>query len=152
MRYLIGRVAHAVFLLLGVSVLSFVFAQLAPGDFLSEMRLNPQISTETLSGLRAQYGMDHPLPIRYWRWVKSAARGDLGFSFAYNSPVAPIIMARARNTLLLTGLSAFFAWMMAIPIGVWSAAHEGKVMDRIGTAGTVVLLTIPELLLTFALL
>src|SRR4051812_47919503 len=129
MRYLMRRLIHAVFLLVGVSILSFAFFQLAPGDFLSEMRMNPQISSQTLLGLRAQYGMDQPVPTRYWRWLKSAAQGDLGFSFAYNSPVAPIIAVRARNTLLLTGLAALFAWVIAIPLGVWSAAHQGKMMD-----------------------
>jgi peptide/nickel transport system permease protein len=152
MSYLFRRLVHAVFLLVGVSLLSFAFFQLAPGDFLSEMRMNPQISSQTLSGLRAQYGMDQPLPTRYWRWLKSAAGGDLGFSFAYNSPVAPIILARAKNTLLLTALAACLAWMIAIPLGVWSAAHQGKMIDRLGTAATAVVLAIPELLVAFAFL
>ncbi len=152
MRYLIRRLGHALFLLIGVSLLSFAFSQFAPGDFLSEMRLNPQISADTLSGMRAQYGMDQPLPVRYWRWLRSAMHGELGFSFAYNSPVAPIILRRAENTLALTGLATLITWMMAIPLGVWSAADEGKPLDRIGGAATAALLACPDILLALVLL
>ena len=68
-------------------MLSFVFVELAPGNFFDEMRLNPRISSSTVTNLRKQYGMDRPLPVRYFRWLESAAKGELGFSFAYNAPV-----------------------------------------------------------------
>jgi peptide/nickel transport system permease protein len=152
LQYLIRKVGHALFLLIGVSALSFAFSQLAPGDFLSEMRLNPQISTETISGMRAQYGMDQPLPVQYWRWVRSAMQGDLGFSFAYNSPVTPIILSRAENTLVLTGSATVIIWLIAIPFGVWSAAHEGQPLDRIGGAATAALVACPDILLALVLL
>ncbi|MFZ0227288.1 MAG: ABC transporter permease, partial [Mycobacterium sp.] len=100
MRYLAVRLFQGIMLLLGVSLLSFAFLELAPGDFFQEMRLNPQISPGTVARLRAAYGIDRPLPVRYGRWLASAARGDFGFSFAYGAPVAPLLFVRARNTLL----------------------------------------------------
>jgi peptide/nickel transport system permease protein len=79
MRFLLRRFAHAVFLLVGVSVLAFFFSTLAPGNYFDEMRLNPQISAERLSALRAQYEVDQPAVVRYVRWAGAVVRGDLGF-------------------------------------------------------------------------
>ncbi len=126
--------------------------ELAPGDFFAEMRLNPQLSAETLAGLRQQYGLDQPLPVRYLHWARSVARGEFGFSFAYNTPVAPLLWSRARNTLLLTVPAVLFAWLIAVPIGVGSAARQGKWGDRIASSGITALLAIPELLLALGFL
>ena len=147
MRYLVVRFFQGALLLLGVSLLSFAFLELAPGDFFEEMRLNPQISSDTVARLRAQYGIDRPLPVRYGRWLVSAVRGDFGFSFAYGSPVAPLLLVRARNTLLLTGTATLLAWTVALPLGVLCAARPGSWLDRACSLMTSTLLAIPELLL-----
>lgn len=147
MRYLAVRFLQGALLLLGVSLLSFAFLELAPGDFFQEMRLNPQISSDTVARLRAQYGIDRPLPVRYGRWLASAVRGDFGFSFAYGSPVAPLLLVRARNTLLLTGVATMLAWAVALPLGVFCAARPGSWLDRACSIMTSTLLAIPELLL-----
>ena len=102
MRYLCRRQGHGALVLAGVSVLSFIFTALAPGDFLSEMKLDPRISPETVAALRTRYGLDQPLPLKYFHWLQSVRRGELGYSFAYNSSVASLLWPRARNTLLLT--------------------------------------------------
>lgn len=152
MPYLLRRVGHGVFLFIGVSVLAFLFTVLAPGNYFDEMRLNPQIAPETISGLRSQYELDRPLPIRYAHWVGSVLRGDMGFSFAYNSPVAPLLLVRARNTLLLTITAMLLAWGIALPLGIWSAEHQGEVPDRLVSSGTAALLVIPDLALALGLL
>jgi peptide/nickel transport system permease protein len=152
MRYLLRRLGHAFFLLLGVSILAFLFTTLAPGSYFDEMRLNPQIAPETVAALRAQYGVDKPLPVRYVSWLNSTMHGDMGFSFAYNSPVAPLLIVRARNTLLLSVTAAFLAWSIALPLGVWSAQRFGRWPDRLLSWGTAVLLAIPDLALTLGLL
>lgn len=152
MRYFARRLAHAVLLLLGISVFSFALLQLAPGDFFSSLQLNPQISSRTVEALRSQYGLDKPLPVRYGSWLHSVLKGDLGTSLAYNSPVAPLLALRARNTLLLTGTATLLAWLLAIPLGIWSAAHRGKWGDHIGGVMTSTLLTVPDLVLFLALL
>src|SRR5271168_1918552 len=115
MRYFAHRVFQCLLLVFGVSLLSFAFAELAPGSFFDEMKLNPQMSSETVANLRRQYGMEQSLPIRYFRWVKSVAKGEFGYSFAYNSPVAPLLWARGRNTLLLTGSATLLGWLIALP-------------------------------------
>ena len=152
MRFLARRLAHALVLLLAVSFLSFLLLQLTPGDFFDGLRLNPEISPQTIEALRAQYGLDRPLPVRYERWLVSLAHGQLGFSLAYKSPVGPLLRERARNTLLLAGTATLLAWLMAIPIGIWSAAAKGKWPDRVFGLATSALLTIPDLLLFLLLL
>jgi len=150
--FLLRRLAHAAFLLLGVSVLAFFFSTLAPGNYFDDMRLNPQISPERLSALRAEYRVDQPLAVRYARWAGGVLRGDLGVSFAYNAPVATLLWTRAQNTLLLTGTAMVLAWMLALPLGVWSAERLGRPADIALSWATAVLLIIPDLTLALGLL
>jgi peptide/nickel transport system permease protein len=152
MRYLAQRLIHATLLLLAISFFSFALLQIAPGDYFDSMRLNPQISRQTLTGIRAQSGLDHPLPIRYAHWLASLVRGDLGISLASRGPVAPVLRVRARNTLVLSGTATLFAWLLALPIGIWSAAKRGGWADRIFGLATSALLTIPDLVLFLGLL
>src|SRR5713226_6269576 len=152
MRYLLRRIGHAFFLLAGVSLLAFLFTALAPGTYLDEMRLNPQIAPETVAALRAQYGLDKPLPVRYLDWLSSVVHGEMGFSFAYNSPVAPLLLVRARNTLLLTITATLLAWAIALPLGVWSAERLGRLPDRVISWSTAALLVVPDLALALGLL
>jgi peptide/nickel transport system permease protein len=152
MSYLWRRLVHAALVLLGVSILTFVFMQLAPGEFFSDMRLNPQISPETISTLRSQYGLDQPIPVRYTRWVRSVARGEWGYSFAYNLPVSQLIWSRARNTLALTITAALLSWLISIPLGIYAAEKKDGWGDRVTAAGSSTLLTMPDLLLALALL
>jgi peptide/nickel transport system permease protein len=152
MKYLERRVVHGILLLIGVSVLCFLFSDLAPGSFFDEMKLSPQISAETIAALRSQYGLDQSLPVRYGRWVKSVARGDWGYSFAYNAPVRSLLLVRARNTLLLTALATLLAWLIAVPLGVWIASRNGKWEDRVTMAGSSFFLAVPELVVALGLL
>jgi peptide/nickel transport system permease protein len=152
MRYLLRRLGHSALLVIGVSILAFFFTTLAPGNYFDEMRLNPQIAPETLVALRAQYQLDRPLPLRYFSWINSVLHGQMGFSFAYNSPVAPLLLARAKNTLLLTITATLLAWAIALPLGVWSAERLGRFPDRVISWSTAVLLVIPDLALALGLL
>jgi peptide/nickel transport system permease protein len=146
------RLAQSVFLIFGVSVLTFILMDMAPGNYLEEMKLNPQISPQTLAALRAEYGLDRPLAVRYGLWLRSAARGEFGFSFAYNCPVWPLLRERAGNTLVLTVTAALMAWAMAIPIGMLAAARAGRWQDQVAAASTTFLLGTPDVLIGLALL
>ncbi len=152
MYYLIRRAAHGIVLLLGVSILSFVLAQLAPGEFFQSVRLDPRISAATVEALRSRYGLDRPLPVRYFLWLQSVARGDLGFSFAYDKPVMSLLRPRVGNTLVLAATAALLAWLVAIPVGVWSAAWRGSWLDRVCSTATSTLLAIPDLVVALGLL
>ncbi len=152
MRYFLRRLLQAAFLLIGVSILTFLFSALAPGNYFDEMRLNPQISPETVAALRAQYQLDRPVPVRYVRWANSLLHGEMGYSFAYNSPVAPLLWVRARNTLLLALVASLIAWTLALPLGIWSATTLGRLPDRALSGITAALLVIPDLVLALGLL
>lgn len=152
MRYLARRFFHGVLLLLAVSLLSFVLIEMAPGNFFEEMRLNPQISSETVAALRARYGLDRPILERYVLWARSALRGELGFSFAYNCSVGSLLAARAPNTLLLTGTATLLAWLLAVPLGVWAASARDGWADRLLGGVSSALIAIPELLLALIFL
>src|SRR5258708_7210017 len=152
MKYLGRRLLRAALLLAGVSALCFLFTEMAPGSFFDEMRLNPQISPETISALRAQYGLDQPLPVRYARWMKALVRGDLGYSIAYNTPVAPLLWTRAKNTLLLTGTALLLTWILAVPLGVLTAASRGRLLDKTVAVGSSLLISIPEIVIAIGLL
>jgi peptide/nickel transport system permease protein len=139
-------------LLIGVSALCFLFTEMAPGSFFDEMRLNPQISPATISMLRARYGLDKPLLVRYGRWMKSALHADLGYSMAYNVPVAPLLWSRAKNTLLLATVALVLAWLISVPLGVLAANRRGGPLDRAVMLATSTLVSVPELVFAVALL
>jgi peptide/nickel transport system permease protein len=150
--FLLRRLVHALVLLLGVSAITFLFTSFAPGNYFDEMRLNPQIAPRTVAALRAQYQLDRSLPVRYASWANSLVHGQLGFSFSYNSPVGPLLWARARNTLLLTMTATILAWGFALPLGVWSAERRGRLPDSLIAWLVAALLIVPDLVLGLGLL
>jgi peptide/nickel transport system permease protein len=152
MRYIGRRLLHGLLLLVGISVLSFVFANLAPGDYFSALRTDPRVSAETVAALRAHFGLDRPLPVRYAAWAGSVLRGDFGYSLAYNSPVGPLLWGRVRATLLLTGTATLLAWLIALPLGIWNAPARGTWGDSVSKVILAFLLAIPDLLLAIVFL
>ena len=152
MIYVLQRLLRSVLLLLGVSVLCFLFTEMAPGSFFDEMRLNPQISPETIATLRAQYGLDRPLAVRYSRWMIAAMHGDFGYSIAYNAPVGPLLRTRAKTTLVLTLTATFLTWVIGLPLGLLTASRRGKLADRLVTPASSFLLSVPEIVLAVGLL
>lgn len=147
-----ARLLRGLFVMVGVSALTFVLVEVAPGDFTDELRLNPRIDPETLAALRARYGLDAPLAERYVAWLASAVRGELGYSFAYHVPVSQLLWDRAFNTLLLTTTATTVAWVVAIPLGVHSAVRRGGIFDRTVAAATAILQAVPDILFGLAAL
>jgi peptide/nickel transport system permease protein len=151
MRYLLRRLSHAALLLVGVSLLTFAFTELAPGDYYTQMRVDPGIAPETVEALRHKAGYDRPLPVRYAAWAGSVLRGDFGYSLAYAGPVAPLVRERLGATLLLAGAATVAAWLLAIPLGIWNATRRGW-QAAVARSGMAVLLIVPELLVAIVLL
>jgi peptide/nickel transport system permease protein len=135
-----------------VSLLSFFLAEAAPGDFIDELRLDPSVSADTIATLRERYALDRSPAQKYLHWVGSVARGELGFSMAYEQPVGALLWPRALNTLLLTIPATLLAWAIAVPLGAWAAFRRGGRTDRVIGAATTVLLSVPEVLLGLGLL
>src|SRR5882672_6462433 len=152
MKYAARRLLHGAILLAAVSILSFAFSSLAPGDFYSMLSTQPGITPEAVQSLRVHAGLDRPLPARYLTWAKDAVRGDFGYSLAYGLPVAPLVWQRARGTLLLTVTATLLAWALALPLAVWNAANRGTWSDRISQLLMALLLSIPEMIFAIAIL
>ena len=152
MKFIARRAAYAVFLLVSVSALSVAVLKFTPGDYYTSVRVDPQISNKSIAAMRAEYGLDKPLPALYWTWLRSVTKGDWGFSFAYGCAAAPILWPRARNTLLLAISATFIAWLIALPAGIVAAAHRGGWADMLTTAAAALLLGIPEVVLALLLL
>ena len=144
-RYCERRLLHSVLLLAAISVLAFATSQIAPGSFLDDLKTNPQISAHTLDALRAQYGLDQPIGVRYLRWANSLAHGDFGYSLSYNLPVNQLLWTRVRNTLLLGTVSLLITWGLALPAGIWSVRR--KWLDATCSGASILLLGTPELAL-----
>jgi len=137
-------------LLLGISFFSFMIISLAPGDFITAMSQNPQITTETIDALRAKFGLDLPWYIQYFKWLWNVLHLDFGYSFANQVPVFTLIGQRMFNTLLLALSAALFAWGVSIPLGIISAVRQNTAVDRAASFVSFIGLSIPEVF--FALL
>jgi peptide/nickel transport system permease protein len=146
------RFAYSIAMLFAVSVLSFAVLQLAPGDFFAELQTDTRVTPETVEALRAQYGLTQSPAVRYWQWLQSVVRGDLGFSLAHRATVSSIIWVRAANTLLLTVPAMLLTWCLALPIGVWMAHRTNGWLDRIWGGFTSTLVAMPDLLVALILL
>jgi len=151
-RFLVYRLFQAFLTLVGVTFLSFLIIKLAPGDYLDELRLNPQISPETIERLKQLYGLDQPIIIQYLKWLKNALFFDLGYSFQYHAPVLDLILERIPNTLLLTVSSALIAWLLAIPIGTIAAFKENSWFDKLVQTYAYAFMSVPSFFLAFILL
>ncbi len=134
-----------------VSVLAFLFLELAPGDYVDQMRLDPRISDETLDAMRVRYGLDRPIGARYLLWLNAVLDGSWGYSFAYGTAAAPLILERLGNTLLLAVVASGLAWAVALPVGVYWALRNNAWSPWLDLT-TSVTLAVPELVLALAAL
>ncbi len=150
--FLIRRFLQMIPLVLGITLLSFIVINLAPGDFLDQMRMNPDISREIIDRLEAQYGLDQPLWRQYVNWLGSLLRFDLGYSFNYRVPVSFLIGSRLFNTFLLSLVSMLFGWIIAIPIGIHAAVKKYSITDNVFTVFSFAGLSIPNFFLATILL
>lgn len=130
--YIVKRLAQALLTLLLASALSFFIIQLAPGDYLDNLRQNPQISEETIKRLQEQFGLDKPVIDQYFLWLRQVVtKGDFGVSFAYaQRPVTALLWERVPATLLLSIASLVITWAIAIPLGIIGAVHQNRRIDR----------------------
>ncbi len=127
--FVIRRLLGAIPLLLGISVILFVIIQLAPGGPLDMYAENPSVSKEALAQIAARYGLDQPVPVQYFMWLKAIVVGDWGYSIRTGRPVLDEILLRLGPTLQLGGLAMAISLVIAIPVGMISAARRGSKLD-----------------------
>ncbi len=128
-QYLIRRLLQGLLTLLAITVIVFLLASAYPGGIMNAYEENPNATAEDLARLRAKYGLDDPLPVRYFKWLGNVARGDLGTSFVSKQPVLVEIGQRLPNTLLLMGVALIVTLLLAIPLGIVSALRQYSLTD-----------------------
>lgn len=132
--FILRRLLAAVPVLLIITFATFFLMQLLPGGPLAAYENNPEISQKDIERLRHEMGLDRPIPVQYWAWLKNFVQGDWGYSFTTKRPVLTEIWDRLPNTLYLTGISLVVALIIAIPAGIISATRQYSLFDHITTS------------------
>ena len=151
LKYILKRILSAIPILFIVSIISFFIIRLSPIDPIGELRLNPAISQETLDFEIKRLGLDKPVYVKYFYWLKSFVQGDLGVTTSGES-VASRLMERVPNTLLLSLVVITFTWAIAIPLGIIAAVNRNKWIDKFMTVFTSVGMAVPSFFLAILLL
>jgi len=113
-----------------MTFISFVIIQMAPGDYFTQMQMNPEVSPQTIENLRRTFGLDRPVVIQYFYWLKNLLHLNLGVSFSYHIPVSFLIKQKLKNTLALSIFSIFLTWLIAIPLGIFAAIKQGRWQEK----------------------
>jgi peptide/nickel transport system permease protein len=129
--YLARRLLIAVPSLLGISIVLFTVLALAPGDPFGELATNPAVPPEVRIALRAKFGLDDPVFVRYFHWLAAMLQGDWGFSFVSRVDVDKLIVQRLPATLIVIGLSQVLALAIALPVGIFAATRPYSLFDQI---------------------
>ncbi|WP_293178021.1 ABC transporter permease [Oceanithermus sp.] len=154
--YIVRRLLHLIPTFLGATFLAFLVIQLAPGDFLTRLELDPSYNTEQIDNLRRVYGLDQPFMVQYAKWLSGLMKGYLGVSLSYQTDVWTVLKPRILNSMVLVGLAIVFVYVVAVPIGIYSALRQYSWGDRILTSLAFFGLAVPNfffalLMLYFAL-
>jgi len=156
--FILKRVLYMVPTLFGMSVVSFFIIQLPPGDFLTSLisaiaDSGQSLDSATVAKLTAQYGLDQPFYVQYWKWISGILfRGDFGWSFDWGQPVSRLIWDRMGITLFVSVLSLILIWAVALPIGIYSAVKRYSIGDHIFTLFGFVGLAIPTFIMALVLM
>jgi peptide/nickel transport system permease protein len=156
-HYIARRILIMIPTLFIISLISFILIQLPPGDTLTSYMVTLEqqgdpIDQQTIDGLRIRYGLDRPLHEQYLLWISGILQGDFGYSFNLRMPVKDVIWERLGLTLAVTLSSLIFSWVVAFPIGFYSAANKHSFGDYFFTLVGFIGLSIPNFLLALVLM
>src|SRR3984893_7099638 len=151
-RFLVRRIFNMIPLLVGITFLSFLVMSMVPGNFLSNLKMNPAISPQLIKEMEAQFGLNQPLLERYGKWLWAVLHLNLGTSLAFNVSVTSLIGSRAVNTIILSASSMLFAWLIAIPIGIIVAVNQNSIWDRILSFLAFFGMSVPNFFLAFLMM
>jgi peptide/nickel transport system permease protein len=158
LQYIARRVMLMIPTIFVISIISFMIIQLPPGDYLTTYvaRLTAQgetVNEAELAFLKERYGLGRPVYEQYFMWMKNIiTKGDFGQSFTWNRPVNELIWDRLAFTMLVTGVTTMFVWVVALPIGIYSAVRQYSIGDYIATLFGFIGLATPNFLLALILM
>ena len=152
LNFIIRRLLHMIPTLVVISVLVFVVIQLPPGDFIDSLQAelaesDSDSDRESLQMLRKQYHLDEPKHLQYLYWVGGFLRGNFGYSFEWRRPVSKLIWDRLGLTLCVSLGSVIFVWIVAIPLGIYSARHQHSLGDYAASVTAFVGISVPNFVL-----
>ena len=156
--YVIKRLVYMIPTLVGMSIIAFLIIQLPPGDYVSSMIASMSDSGQNfdpaqIEALRRAYGFDDPAWLQYLKWITGIlTRGDFGYSFEWNRPVAELIWERMGSTLAISVASLLFVWAVSLPIGIYSAMRRHSVGDYAFTLLGFLGLAVPNFILALTLM
>jgi peptide/nickel transport system permease protein len=151
-RYILGRITVMVPTLILISMLVFTIIELPPGDYfesyIAELRaMGEATDMAEIEELRERYGFDKPAPLRYLHWVGGMLIGDFGYSFEYRLPVSEVVGDRLWLTVLVSTVTILFTWLLAFPIGIYSATHQYSWGDYGLTLAGLIGIAVPNFML-----
>ena len=149
---ILKRASISILLLIAMSFVTFWLMHATPGNFFDSLKLNPQISPETISRYEQMYHLKDPLLWQYGHWLSNIVRGEFGYSFYYNIPVVDVIGSRLWNTFILSFASLLLTWGLAIPLGIWAALRHGQLADKVMNVASFAAFSVPSFFLAMLLL
>jgi peptide/nickel transport system permease protein len=144
LRYIAQRLAQAAVIVAIVAAITFALIHLAPGDPFSAVLDNPKVSEAVRQTLRAQYGLDRPLPEQFVRYVNSLAHGELGWSFSHERPVREVLGSALPNTLLLMGVALVGSFVLGVLIALVQVARRGSLTDNVLSGLSLFFFSMPD--------
>lgn len=141
-QYIVRRIIQSIPILFGITLLTFMLMQLAPGNPMMTM-IDPNIPLEDVARAEAALGLDRPLIVQYWAWLQQILTGNLGYTIRTGQSVAELIMARLPATLLLTSTAFLISFILGVPLGVFSASNKYSIPDYFLTVISFIGISIP---------
>ena len=157
LRYFSRRVLIMIPLLLLVSVVTFIIIQLPPGDYVDTYvqnlaRSGAVLDQSIIDSMKKRYALDKPLFVQYFVWIgRILTRADFGNSFAFSRPVSDVLWERVPRTMGIAFAGIALAWVIAVPIGIYSAVHQYSFLDYLFTFLRFIGLSIPAFLFAIVL-
>jgi peptide/nickel transport system permease protein len=157
LTYLVQRLILALLTVWAISVLSFVIIQLPPGDYITSYIAQMSASGGTVSeqeaeALRQEYGLDKPMVVQYLRWMKQVLQGRFGMAMEWRRPVSEVIGDRLWLTMVVSVAAILLTWLLALPIGIYSAVRQYSIGDYVATFVGFIGLAVPSFMLALVLM
>src|SRR5258708_6126437 len=157
LAYIGRRALLAVFTVWAISMLAFAIIQLPPGDYVTSYiaqmaAMGSVVSDEEAQSLRIQYGLGQPIYVQYLKWMKLVVQGDFGMSMEWRRPVTEVIGDRLWLTVVVSVAALLLTWVLALPIGIYSAVRQYSVGDYVATFIGFIGLAVPNFLLALVIL
>ena len=157
LAFILRRSLYMILTLFIISIVSFILIEAPPGSALTAevqrlRAIGNNVSQDQITALEVRYGMNDPVLVKYGKWAGGFVKGDFGQSFTNRAPVSDLVWGRLGFSILLAGGALIIAWLIAIPIGVYSATHRYSLPDYIITLLQFIGVAIPEFLLALIVL